>query len=157
MTPGIKRRGLLFTAVWIGTILVAGFLVWFLTQDLRTRFLVERINSELAGNGDSRRLETVLPKGRASGFGTWFSLTQGTADPAGKAGKAGRAGRAFVFTMMRGNGAAACVAFVNPSGAVETILPLSGNAAQILEELPEPVYHFYAGRIEKAARLRGPK
>jgi hypothetical protein len=133
---------------WIGALLIFGFLLWFFTQPLRTRFFVERVNRMLAVQGESRRVTEPWSGKRSSGFGTWFFLTHN---------QAGTADRIFVFTLMRGNSAAACAALVDPSGAVEGILPLSEHASQILERLPDPVYRFYIGRIEKAAALRGSK
>jgi hypothetical protein len=131
---------------WIGALLIFGFFLWFFTQQLRTRFLVERVNRILAVQGESRRITEPWSGRRSSGFGNWFSLTHNQAGPAD---------RVFVFTLMRGNSAAACAALVDSSGAVESILPLSEHAAQTLEGLPDPVYRFYIDRIEKAAGLRG--
>jgi hypothetical protein len=146
-----NRRSLLLTAVWIGALLVFGFLVWFFTQQPRTRFLVERVNRALAVQGESRRVTEPWSGRRSSGFGTWFSLTRN------QAGAGVEGSSIFVFTLMRGSSAAACAALVDSSGAVEGILPLSEHAAQTLEGLPDPVYRFYIDRIEKAAGLRGSK
>ncbi|MDR1930597.1 MAG: hypothetical protein LBQ44_08220 [Treponema sp.] len=140
----LERRPLLLSVVWIGAVLLFGGLLWFFTQPLRTQVLIEKINRELADQGETRRITGVLPGGRASGFGTWYSLD-------GVSGS----GRALVFTLLRGSSAAACAALVDPEGAVEALLPLSENASRILEGLPEPVYRFYEGRIEKAARRPG--
>jgi hypothetical protein len=133
-------------AAWIGGLLIFGFLLWFFTQRIRTRFLLERVNRALAVQGKSSRVAEPWSVKRSSGFGTWFSLTRG---------QSGAADRIFVFTLMRGSSAAACAALVYPSGAVESILPLSEHASQTLERLPDPVYRFYIDRIEKAAAPGG--
>jgi hypothetical protein len=135
---------MLLCLAWIAVVLAAGALVWGLTQSYRGDVLVEAVNRTLAHNGDSRRIER-LPSASLSlapsSFGIWFAVVN--ADE-----------RAFVFTIARNGSAAACVALLDNVGKVSAIVPLSGNAAQIIEELPLPLYQFYTARIEQAARLR---
>jgi hypothetical protein len=141
-----EQRGLILCLVWIGAVIAAGGLLWFATQSYRTRLLTEAVNTVLVRNGDARRIGSALPL--PAGFsaaavpGSWFTVINSDS-------------RAFVFTVMRSGVAAACVALVDGSGKVGSIIPLSGNAAQVTEELPLPVYRFYAGRIEKAAGITG--
>ncbi|MDR2313216.1 MAG: hypothetical protein LBE02_01620 [Spirochaetaceae bacterium] len=134
------RRDLLVTAAWIGGAILVGALVWALTQPHRSRLLIEAVNKVLAQDGDGRRLGAPLEPGSLLGLGRWFSM-EGSGD------------RAFVFTVIRGGGFAACVALTDSSGRVRLVAPLSRGAAQIMAELPPPVYQFYVNRIERAAAL----
>jgi hypothetical protein len=137
-----EQRGLLLCLAWIGAALAAGGLLWYATQTYRTRLLAAAVNKALARNGDTRRIGSVLPL--SAGFsaaavrGSWFEVINSDH-------------RAFVFTVMRSGAASACAALVNGSGKTETIIPLSLSAAQVIEELPPPLYRFYVRRIEKAA------
>jgi hypothetical protein len=129
---------------WIGAVLLVGGLVWFLTQSYRTGLLIEAVNKTFAQNGDSRRIErlpSVSFSLSPSSFGVWFGVVNSDE-------------KVFVFTLARNGIAAACAALTDSSGTVKTIVPLSGNAAQILEELPLPIYRFYTARIERATGLR---
>ena len=134
-----KRMILCFA--WIGSALVIGFLLWFFTLSYRTRLLTERVNKVLAGNGGGRIEKPIGFPGTPSSVlgGTWFEMGASS-------------DKAFVFTMIRNGIAAACVALVDNSGSVKTIIPLSDNARQVTEELPLPIYRFYADRIERYSR-----
>jgi hypothetical protein len=124
---------------WIGAVLLVGGLAWLLTQSYRTRILMEEVNKTLVRNGNmSIEALTGNPASHMGGF--WFGV-RGSAD------------RAHVFTMMQDGIAAACVALVDSNGKVRTIIPLSSNARQINEN--QPVYRFYAGRIEQEAQNKG--
>jgi len=138
----VERR-LLPCVIWIGAVLLAGFLAWYFTQQYRTRLLIEAVNKTLSQNGRTR-IEMISGSGNPSSLtrGLWFGISDS-------------ADRAFVFTMIRNGITAACVALVDSGGKVRAILPLSGNARQVFEELPLPVYRFYADRIERDAKNRG--
>jgi hypothetical protein len=131
--------------VWIGAVLLAGGLAWFFTQPYRTGLLTDAVNKTFAQNGDSRRIERLPAVSFSlspSSFGVWFNVVNSDE-------------KVFVFTLVRSGVAAACAALTDSSGTVKTIMPLSGNAAQILEELPLPLYRFYTARIEKAGLQGG--
>jgi hypothetical protein len=139
LTP--EQRSLLLCFAWIGAALVAGGLLWYATQSYRTRLLAAEVNQVLARNGDTRRIGSVLSPGGFSAAavrGSWFEVINS-------------GHRAFVFTVIRSGGASACVALVDGSGKIGSIIPLSPGAAQVMEELPPPLYQFYVRRIEKAA------
>jgi hypothetical protein len=135
---------MLLCLAWIGGVLLIGGLVWFFTQSYRTSLLTGAVNKTFARSGDSRRIERLDSAFSTSpaSFGSWFGVSNSDE-------------KAFVFTLARNGIAAACVALVDSSNRVKTIVPLNGNAAQILEELPLPLYRFYTERIEKAAKRAG--
>lgn len=137
------RRSMLLCLAWIAAALLAGALVWGLSRSYRSDVLIDAVNKSFAQSGDSRRIErlgsapfSLVP----SSFGVPFAVLNSDE-------------RAFVFTVARNGSFAACVALLDNSGRVTTVVPLSGNAAQIIEELPLPIFHFYTARIEKAAQL----
>jgi hypothetical protein len=137
----IDRRSVILCAIWIGTALLLGGVSGLLTRSYRLELLADAANRILAGNGDSRRIESLESGGFAgspAALGGWFAVN----DPDE---------RAFVFTITRNGNAAACIALTDRTGKVKTMVPLSGNAAQLTGELPLPVYRFYLNRIEKAA------
>ncbi|MDR2470859.1 MAG: hypothetical protein LBD09_01955 [Treponema sp.] len=165
--PG--RRDLALCLVWIAVMLLLGGGLWFGTAPYRSRLLAERVNRALASGTDRRRVEVPAagfrpaPGGGPGLMGTWYPVVNAAAagntgnsgggnagNSGGNAGNSGAA-RVFVFTMIR-PGAAACAAFVDESGKVKTIVPLSGSATQIAGGLPLPLYDFYVSRIEAAAR-----
>ncbi|MDR2072977.1 MAG: hypothetical protein LBP60_06065 [Spirochaetaceae bacterium] len=140
MTGKDTRRDLLITAAWIGAAILAGALIWVLTQPYRSKLLIEAVNRILAQEGDGRRLEAPLEPGSLLGLGRWFSV-EGSGD------------RALVFTVIGEGGFAACIALTGNSGQVKLVAPLSHGASQIMKKLPLPVYRFYLSRIERAAAL----
>jgi hypothetical protein len=138
------RQNLFLSLAWIGSVILIGTLLWFFTQDYRIRLLTETVNKSLAKNGGRERIEGQPLFGGGPTYvmgGFWFK-TAGSSD------------KAFVFTLMRGGVAATCTAITDSNGKVKTILPIGGNAEQVLEELPLPVYRFYAARIERDVKRR---
>ena len=131
------RRNILLCAAWIGAALLVGGLLWFFTQSYRTRLLIDAVNKSLAANGGGRiEGQAGFSTSPASVMGgTWFTVSNSS-------------DRAFVFALMHNGSSAACTALVDSNGKVKTIIPLSGNARQLTDELPLPVYDFYVNRIE---------
>jgi hypothetical protein len=152
----------LLCALWIVSVLLVGGLLWFFTRSFRMRLLTEDVNKVLAKSGGGQvRTVSFFPGGSSAVLnGTWFAVQNTSGDAAGNAAgnaafrNAAGVNNAFVFTLIRNGISAACVALVDDSGRVRTIIPLSGSARQITEELPRPVYRFYVDRIEQAARNR---
>jgi len=137
-----NKRDALLCLAWIGAVIVLGGGLWFFTQSYRTRIFTQSVNKTLARYAGRERIaEQPLFPGNPAVGGVWFELINAN-------------GRAFVFTMMRNGNSAACVALTDENGNVRTILPLGSSADQIIEELPLPVYQFYANRIEQDARRR---
>jgi hypothetical protein len=141
--PNTVKRNVLVCFAWIGSVLVFGLLVWLFTMPYRTRLLIETVNTVLAESGggriETRRNFSFSPASVMGG--SWFPINNA-------------AEKVFVFSVLRNGIAAACVAIVDSGGKVRTILPLSGNARQIIKELPLPVYRFYVNRIEQDPRSR---
>ena len=135
--------------VWIGSALLIGFLLWFFTLSYRTRLLIETVNKTLALNGGGTiemqdGFFTSAGSPASVMGGSWFALS-------------GSSDSAFVFTMIQNGITAACVALVDNSGKVKTILPLSSNARQLIEGLAQPIFRFYTDRIEQDAQNRNVK
>ena len=144
MTP--FRRTLMISTIWIGSCVLVAGLLWFLTQPLRTRVLVQAANRVIARTGETRRL--AAPAGRFSDFGTWFTLVEVPGNTAVE-------GMAVVFTLMNGTRHFSCAALIRKDGSVETMIPLSEYAERELRVLPETLYALYAGRIKTATVLSG--
>jgi len=140
----LGKQSVFLCLAWIGSAILIGVLLWFFTQNYRIRLLTETVNKVLAKNGGRERIETppLFKGGPASVMGGFWFRAADSSD------------RVFVFTIMRGGIAAACVAITDSNGKVKTILPLGENAEQVLEELPLPIYRFYAARIEEDVRGR---
>ncbi|MDR2211737.1 MAG: hypothetical protein LBO65_09805 [Spirochaetaceae bacterium] len=136
-----KRRDLLITLAWIGAVFVTGALIWFLTQPYRSRLLAEAVNKVLVQEGHRWRLGTSLGPEFPAALGTWFTVE-------------GSGGKALVFTVLQSGIFTACVALTDNSGRVSSIVPLSRSAAQVMAELPLPVYQFYVNRIEGQAGIK---
>ncbi|MDR2701384.1 MAG: hypothetical protein LBB72_03025 [Spirochaetaceae bacterium] len=138
------RQSIFLCLAWIGSAILIGTLLWFFTQNYRIRLLTETVNRTLARNGGRERIETppLFTGGPAYVMGGYWFKTTGSSD------------KAFIFSIMRGGAAAACAAITDSNGKVKTILPIGENAEQVLEELPLPVYRFYAARIEQDAHRR---
>ena len=143
---------------WIGSALLLGSLLWFFTLSFRTRLLIERVNNALLSAGNTR---IELPSGSFLEK-TIFLFKRKTGSPVSVMGGAwfainNSSDTAFVFTVMQNGITAACVALLDSASRVKTIVPLGSNALQVIEELPPPVFRFYADRIELDARMRNSK
>ncbi|MDR2047837.1 MAG: hypothetical protein LBP69_00130 [Treponema sp.] len=138
------RRGAFLSFAWIASVILAGALLWFFTQPVRTGVLVRAANRIIARTGETRRLR--MPAGRAAGLGTWFTLAEVSGSPA--------EGSVLVFTLLRGAQTAACAAFVDGRGGFEKFVPLGDYAAQVMDDLPEAVYAVYRERIVRAQENR---
>jgi hypothetical protein len=123
---------------WIAGLVLIGGTVWFLTQPVRDRMLMNSVNRILAReNGAllSAPLAAPLSSGRADPLGSWYGLENSN-------------DVFFVFTLMRDGPLALWGARVSPGGKVEEILPLSGHARQIFADLPRGMLLTYIHRIE---------
>jgi hypothetical protein len=74
--------------------------------------------------------------------GFWFTLDNSS-------------GRAVVFPLMAGPNIAATLALFSPEGKLESLIPLSINAAQLFERLPQGAIRLYTRRAEEAYALLG--
>ncbi|MDR0447517.1 MAG: hypothetical protein LBH07_02490 [Treponema sp.] len=143
----INKSILIFFA-WIGAALLMGGLLWYFTGSYRIRLLTEKVNKTLEITGGWRIDENSAYSGSIISVmgGIWFSADNSSGN---------FSGRIFVFTMLRNGIAAVCAALVDNDGRVRSIVPIGGNAEQITEKLPLPVYRFYSDRIERDALNRG--
>jgi hypothetical protein len=74
-------------------------------------------------------------------MGVWYSVLDSTADM-------------FVFAVIWDGILLPCGAFVSPEGKVEDLIPLSGHAANLLDQIPRNMMGMYIRRIEAAAAKR---
>jgi hypothetical protein len=139
------RRGAFLSFAWIASVILAGSLLWFFTQTIRSGALLRAANRVIAQSGETRRLRA--PAGRAAGLGTWFTLEElSSGSPA--------EGSVLVFTLFAGARTAACAAFVDGRGGFEKFVPLGDYAAQVMEDLPEAVHAVYRERVLRARENR---
>jgi hypothetical protein len=128
---------------WIAGLLLAGSLLWGLTQSLQARYLLRAVNRVLISLEDSRRL--LAPQGRrfisSNPLGVWYSMLDSDT-------------LMFVFAIVWDGILVPCGAQVSPEGNVEELLPLGGHATRILGRLPHGVIQPYVRRIEAAAAER---
>jgi hypothetical protein len=128
---------------WIAGLILIGALCWFLTQNLRSQFLLRSVNRALTQVEESKRfgdlgvpigfkdLEKDTPR-----IGSWFTVK-------------GREGyRVLVFSLISGANFLPCAAVVNAGGRVEDIVPLSSHGAKSFKEVPQGVLQLYIRRIE---------
>lgn len=140
--PELKGRAAFLG--WIAGLLLAGMLLWSLTQSLQARGLLRAVNKVLVSLEDSRRLSG--PLGRrpisANPMGVWYSML-------------GSGAHMFVFAIMWDGILIPCGALVSPQGTVEELLPLTEHARRLLDQLPQSVVQMYVRRIEAASAGRG--
>ena len=150
LIPQVKDAAILIG--WIaGLVLIAG-LCWFLTQPLRSVYLLNAVNRVLAQSGDSRRLGERMPPGAVeaglSRMGSWYTMRESSLRLAGNV-PAGR--RALVFTFIGEGTFFPCVAMV-AGGKVEEFIPLGSHGEKMLKRVSPGVLRIYARRIEGSPR-----
>ena len=141
-SPEIRKKILLLSA-WIIAVFVIGGSLWFFTQNFRTRLLADTINKvllEYEGITVEALPGTYNTPASVLG-GQWFKVSNSSDS-------------VFLFTIFRYGITASCAALIDSEGRVKSIIPLSGNARQLSEGLPLPVYDFYVRRIEQSFKNR---
>ncbi|MDR0584841.1 MAG: hypothetical protein LBG57_10920 [Treponema sp.] len=140
--PELKDRAVFLA--WIAGFLLAGILLWSLTQSLQARSLLRAVNKVFVSTEDTRRLSAPLGRRpiNANPMGVWYSVL-------------GSAANMFVFAIMWDGILIPCGALVSPEGKVEELLPLTEYARRLLDQLPESVVQMYVRRVEAAAAGRG--
>jgi hypothetical protein len=133
----MKASGLI--CIWIGGLILAGALLWFLTQNPRNAALLKAVNTVLASRNDGRRLEAPAPfrsieSGKAR-LGTWFTM-------------AGNRDRALVFSIMNEGIMLPCLAIVSAQGQVTDIIPLNPRGSILLENIPSGLLQMYLSNIQ---------
>ena len=158
-----KLRDAAILTGWIAGIILIASLCWFLTQSVRSRFLVIAVNRVLEQSGDSRRLDSpVSPVPPRSGLGLWFTMgkadnqtlpgrrssTGGINDDATGANTAGT--RAYIFVLIAEGTFFPCVAVVNSEGKVEEFIPLTRAGERMIKRFSPGILKIYIRRIEGA-------
>ena len=131
-------------AGWIAGLLLIAGLLWFFTQPLRERFMLNAVNQVLEQSGDPRRLEAPLPPGAlpaaVSRMGSWYTMTD---QPEGT--------RVFVFMFVAEGTFFPSAAVVAPGGrAVQEFIPLSNHAERMLRRISPEILRLYSRRITGA-------
>lgn len=142
--PELKDRAIFLG--WLAGLLLAGLLLWSLTQSLQARYLLRAVNRALIAQSDTRRL--AAPLGRrpiaVNPMGVWYSMLDTDTGM-------------FVFALMWDGILIPCGAVFSREGNVAELVPLSGHAQQLLSRLPQGIVGMYVRRIEAAlAERRGP-
>ena len=145
--PQAKDIGVL--AGWIAALILIAGLSWFLTQPVRSRFLLQAVNRVLEQSGDRRRLGEPVPesdlKAGLSRMGAWHTVR--LVDNSGYAGiYDGR--RALIFTFIGEGAFFPCVVLVSPEGKVEEFIPLSSYGERMMKRFSPGISRVYARRIE---------
>jgi hypothetical protein len=140
--PGIPRlKDGAICIGWIGGLVLAGGLCWFLSQPLRSNRLMRAVNRVFIQTGDSRRLTEAIPpselKPEALRMGTWYVMSF-----------SGEGNRAVVFNFIGEGNFFPCVAEINSEGRVEEIIPLSSHGERIFRRLSPGSVQIYKRRIE---------
>ncbi len=145
--PSQRFKDVFILAGWILGILLIGGLLWFFTQNFRDTRMIRTINRVLINNQESRRLESRLSGGTRSGknFQNYqrFSL-------------AGSRGVAVVITVYPNSIPASCVALVNSSGVMDSLIPLDDHSVQAMGRIEKKSLDVYKRYIEEnEKRIRG--
>ncbi|MCL2231457.1 MAG: hypothetical protein FWB99_00095 [Treponema sp.] len=131
-------------AGWIAALLLIAGLLWFFTQPVRERFMLNAVNQVLEQSGDPRRLQAPVPHGAlhagVSRMGTWYTMsgqTEGT--------------MAFVFMFIADGTFFPSAAVVAPGGrAVQEFIPLNNHAERMLRQVSPEILRLYSRRITGA-------
>jgi hypothetical protein len=129
-------------AAWVLGLLLAGWLLWSLTEGPRDRELGRRVNRTLSIRGETFALSATPLKNRHTlPLGTEFALLEG-------GGEGAQVGSFLVFPLVSGGTALSCGALIDPQGQVERLIPLGAHAEQIFERIPAGILNVYIRRIE---------
>lgn len=142
IVPGLKDRAIFLG--WVAGLVVAGALLWTLTQPLREDRLLRSVNRFLAAANDERQLAARLGRTQAASgqTGVWYSLRDSNA-------------AMYIFTVMRDGILVPCGAHVSPDGTVAEIIPLGRHAVQVFDRIPPALMRIYIQRIESLAQGGG--
>jgi len=136
----IPLRDAAIVAGWVAGLVVIAALIWFFTQPLRDRLILNAVNHVLEQSGDSRRLEAPIPSGALnagqSRMGFWYTVS---GLPHGS--------KAFVFTFVAEGTFFPGAALVSPAGTIEEFIPLSNHAERMLRRISPEILKLYGRRI----------
>jgi len=134
-------------AGWIaGLVLIAG-LLWFFTQPLRSRILMNAVNQVLEQSRDPRRLGAQVSSGAlnygVSRLGAWYTITEAQ-------GRNHAGSRVFIFAFIGEGTFFPCAAVVAPDGRVREFIPLNNHGERMLRRISPEILRLYSRRIEGA-------
>ncbi|MDR1901606.1 MAG: hypothetical protein LBQ88_04900 [Treponema sp.] len=141
--PLFSAKDITYIAAWIGGLVLAGALLWLLTQTPRDKALLNAVNRILEQREAEPRLESLIPfnslSPRQKRLGTWFSIFNSDK-------------RGLVFTIMNGGILFPYMAVVTPEGFVERLVFLNPQTLQ--GTVPDGIVNQYILRIERNAKQR---
>jgi hypothetical protein len=139
-TPPVRDTALLLG--WVGGIILAGCLLWLLTQPGRGRNLARGVNRAMVLLEKDYHLGNPLPFGdmspAAARLGFWFTLQ----------GEENRERKVLVFTLIAGGSFLPCAAVVSPDGKMEELIPLRRGGEALLKGLSPGETALWVRRIE---------
>jgi hypothetical protein len=132
-------------AGWIAGLVIIAGLLWFFTQPVRNRILLNAVNQVLEQSGDTRRLEAPLPpaalRAGVSRIGFWYSITESPGENA--AGS-----KIIVFAFIGEGSFFPCAAIVTPEGSVEEFIALTNHGERMLRRISPEKLKLYTRRFE---------
>ena len=140
-TNDLKDKAALI--VWIAGLLVLTSLLWIVTQNLQSNYLMRTVNNVFISNNDPRRLSASVQQKAGEGerqdlnlFGHWYTMLNST-------------DLMFVFSVFRDGIMIPLGAIVSQDGKVnEPLIPLSAHAVDVFDTFPESILQMYITRIE---------
>ena len=142
--PHMKDAAILMG--WIAILVLIAGLIWFFTQPMRTRALMNAVNRVLEQSDDSRRLgEPVTPgslKPGVLGMGSWYNLEELTEENFYNGSKV------FIFTLIVDGTFFPCAAVLNSEGIVEEFIPLNSYGKKIMQRISPGILRIYTRRLQ---------
>ncbi|MCL2804518.1 MAG: hypothetical protein FWD26_01080 [Treponema sp.] len=127
---------------WIAGLLLITSLIWIITQQVQSYYLLRSVNNVFINNNDVRRLSAVIPlKSNKQGLnvkGFWYTMHNSTDNM-------------FVFSAFNDGIMIPLGAVVTPDGKVSDLIPLSAHAVYVFDSLPKSILQMYVSRIEASA------
>jgi len=131
----IKDKAIL--TAWIAGLIILISVLWILTQQLQSHYLMRSVNSVFINNNDARRVTVSVQQktDKANMIGYWYSMHNSE-------------DKMFVFAVFQDGILVPLGAIVSNNGKVIEIMPLSAHAVHIFDALPESILKMYSNRIE---------
>ena len=129
---------------WIAGLILIAALFWFLTQPVRSRFLLSAVNRALQQSGDTRRLGEPAAPGTAGEapaslvMGSWFTM----------AGQEYSGRQVFVFALIAEGSFFPCAAVVDQGGKVLEFIALDNHGRRVMKRISPGILGIYTRRIE---------
>ena len=142
LSPAVKDRLILMG--WIAGLLLAASLLWSLSFNYRSAFLMRSVNKALEAAGDTRAVVSHVPRRftKSSPMGFWYRLYDSDS-------------LFFVFVIMNEGILVPCGVEINAEGKAVDIVPLGSHARQVIDRIPQGVIQIYLHRVESVASAGG--